>query len=99
VTPNAHGGSSTCDEAEAEAEHARGLANGHGKRERNVAESSGENVGADRTRFLMIARASSLECGAILDVGVALGAVDPTAAASGRALLARIVAMLTKRTR
>ena len=65
----------------------------------NIAESSGKNVGADRARFLMIARASALECGAILDVGVALGAVDPTAAASGRALLARIVAMLTKMTR
>jgi hypothetical protein len=47
----------------------------------------------------MIARASALECGAVLDVGVALGVVDATEAAGGRSLLARIVAMLTKMTR
>jgi four helix bundle protein len=65
----------------------------------NIAESSGKPPGADRVRFLTIARASALECSAILDVGVALGWVDPTAAASARNLLARIVAMLTKMTR
>jgi hypothetical protein len=47
----------------------------------------------------MIARASALECGAVLDVGVALGVVDVTEAAGGRSPLARIVAMLSKMTR
>ena len=65
----------------------------------NIAESSGKTAGADRARFLMIARGSALECGAVLDVGVALAVIDPTDAASGRGLLARIVAMLTKMTR
>jgi hypothetical protein len=40
-----------------------------------------------------------LECGAVLDVGVALGVVDVAEAAGGRSLLTRIVAMLTKMTR
>lgn len=65
----------------------------------NIAESSGKTGAADRARFLSIARGSALECGAILDVGVALGAIDDSSAASAKALLARIVAMLTKMTR
>jgi len=65
----------------------------------NIAESSGKPAGSDRSRFLMIARASALECGAVLDVGVALAVIDSADAASGRSLLTRIVAMLTKMSR
>jgi hypothetical protein len=59
----------------------------------------GKTSAADRARFLAIARGSALECGAILDVGVAIGAVDPSSAASAKSLVARVVAMLTKMTR
>jgi four helix bundle protein len=65
----------------------------------NLAESSGKTSSAERARFLTIARGSALECGAILDVGVAMGMLDERTASSGRALLVRIVAMLTKMTR
>ncbi len=65
----------------------------------NIAESSGKQSAADRARFLLIARGSALECGAILDVGVAMGVIDQAGAASAKSLIARIVAMLTKMTR
>ena len=65
----------------------------------NIAESSGKTSAPDRARFLAIARGSALECGAIVDVGVAIGAVDRGSAASAKTLLARIAAMLTKMTR
>ncbi len=42
---------------------------------------------------------SALECGAILDVGVATAAIDEHMVPPAKALLARIVAMLTKTTR
>jgi four helix bundle protein len=65
----------------------------------NIAESCGKPGGPDRVRFLSIARGSALECGAILDVGAALQIVDEATVARGKALLARIVAMLTRMTR
>ena len=37
-----------------------------------------------------------MECGAILDVSRAFGLIDDAAARSGKALLVRVVAMLTK---
>jgi four helix bundle protein len=65
----------------------------------NIAESCGKTSAPDRARFLAVARGSALECGAILDVAVATGALDPTPIAPAKALLTRIVAMLTKMTR
>ena len=44
------------------------------------------------------ARGSALECGAILDVAVATGVLDPTPVGNAKMLLTRIVAMLTKMT-
>jgi four helix bundle protein len=65
----------------------------------NIAESCGKVSTPDRARFLIIARGSALECGAILDVGLTLGAIEGTSIHSAKTLLARIVAMLTKMTR
>jgi four helix bundle protein len=65
----------------------------------NIAESCGKMSGPDRARFLLVARGSALECGAILDVGRALGLVSDDSLSMGKSLLARIVAMLTKMTR
>jgi four helix bundle protein len=65
----------------------------------NIAESCGKVSPPDRARFLAIARGSALECGAIVDVGVAMGVIDDAYVASAKALLARIVAMLTKMAR
>jgi four helix bundle protein len=65
----------------------------------NIAESCGKPPGADRARFLSIARGSALECGAILDVAALLSLVDQPVVANAKGLLARIVAMLTKMTR
>ena len=65
----------------------------------NIAESCGKTSAPERARFLSIARGSALECGAILDVAVATGVLDPTPVGAAKSLLARIVAMLTKMTR
>jgi len=65
----------------------------------NIAESCGKPTVPDRARFLSIARGSALECGAILDVGVATGVIDDQQLPPAKALLSRVVAMLTKMTR
>jgi four helix bundle protein len=65
----------------------------------NIAESCGKVTVPDRARFLAIARGSALECGAILDVGIAMRAIDEASVPPAKALLARIVAMLTKMAR
>jgi four helix bundle protein len=65
----------------------------------NIAESCGKMSTPDRSRFLLIARGSALECGAVLDVAVALGILDTTSIPAAKSLLTRIVAMLTKMSR
>jgi four helix bundle protein len=65
----------------------------------NIAESCGKVSGADRARFLTIARGSALECGAILDVGLVMGVIVEHSLDPAKSLLARIVAMLTKMAR
>jgi four helix bundle protein len=65
----------------------------------NIAESCGKTSAPDRARFLSIARGSALECGAILDVAVASGVLEANPVDPAKALLARIVAMLTKMAR
>ena len=61
----------------------------------NIAEGSGK-TDRDGARFYTIARGSALECAAILDVLEALGVVDSEDLRPCRALLERIVSMLTK---
>ena len=62
----------------------------------NVAEGNGKRSRIDRCRFLDIARGSALESAACLDVLVATGFVDAERIAAGKALLVRIVSMLSK---
>jgi four helix bundle protein len=61
----------------------------------NIAEGAGEFATADKARFDRIARRSATEAAAILDACRTLQLADASALATGRALLLRIVAMLT----
>jgi four helix bundle protein len=58
----------------------------------NIAEGNGKYTAADRCRFFDIARGSSLECAACLDVLVAKKRI--ASADTGKAMLVRIVSML-----
>ena len=61
----------------------------------NIAEGSGKFTGKDQTRFHDIARGSALECGACLDVLVAMEGAEVEDVSDGKELLVEIVAMLT----
>lgn len=50
----------------------------------------------DRRRYFGVARGSALECGAVQDVLQVCGALSPEENATRKALLDRVVAMLTK---
>ncbi len=62
----------------------------------NIAEGTGKPTPADRARYHAIARGSTMECGALLDVCRLAGLVSAEEAGRGKVLLVRIVAMLTK---
>ena len=63
----------------------------------NIAEGSGRSSGsADRIRFRGIARGSAMECGAILDVARLLEIAPDADWNRAKALLVRIVEMLSK---
>ena len=62
----------------------------------NIAEGNGKATDGDRRRYFEIARSSALECGAVQDVLQVCGALCPEENVSRKALLDRIVAMLTK---
>ena len=61
----------------------------------NIAEGSGKQTGKDQARFYDIARGSALECGACLDVLVAMDIASESDVCRGKELLIEIVAMLT----
>lgn len=61
----------------------------------NIAEGSGRQSGKDQSRFYDIARGSALECGACLDVMVAMQMITKRDAQPGKSFLIEIVAMLT----
>jgi four helix bundle protein len=61
----------------------------------NIAEGAGEFSPGDKARFYRMARRSATECAAILDATRALNLADKQLSSDGRALLLRVVAMLT----
>ena len=61
----------------------------------NIAEGSGKLTGNDQGRFYDIARGSALECGACLDVMVAMNLLSSEETQPGKSFLIEIVAMLT----
>ena len=60
----------------------------------NIAEGNGKYTPRDRCRFFDIARGSSLECAAGLDVLVAKAIVKESDVAPGKEILLQIVSML-----
>jgi four helix bundle protein len=62
----------------------------------NIAEGNGKGTNADRRRFFEIARGSALECASIQDCLEACEALAAAQNAQGKAMLTRIVSMLTK---
>jgi four helix bundle protein len=64
----------------------------------NIAEGNGKRSTVDRKRFFEIARGSAMECAAVLDILAVLGARTEEEIMPGKALLYRIVSMLTRMT-
>lgn len=62
----------------------------------NIAEGSGKSSPQERSRFFEIARASALECSAIVNCASTLRLADETLLLENRALAFRIVQMLSK---
>ena len=61
----------------------------------NLAEGAGRRAGRDKARYFVIARGSATECVAILDILRLRQLADPARVGTGRALLHRLVCMLT----
>ncbi len=61
----------------------------------NIAEGAGKHYGKDQAKYYDIARGSALECGACLDVLVAMKITTSSEVNGGKELLSEIVAMLT----
>ena len=62
----------------------------------NIAEGCGRRSPADKARFYSMARGSATECAAILDLLGVRGLVDDHLRKRARALLVRVVQMLTR---
>jgi four helix bundle protein len=62
----------------------------------NTAEGNGRRQGRQRAKFFDDARGSAIECAACLDASVAKGFAFSERIQSGKEMLVRIVAMLTK---
>ena len=62
----------------------------------NIAEGAGEYSAAEKVRFYRIAKRSGTECAAIFDVCWRLRTIKEPEYLKARALLVRIVSMLTK---
>ena len=62
----------------------------------NIAEGAGKVTPRDRSRFHAIARGSAMECGAILDIIALLDMPADADIPACKALLVRVVSMLSK---
>jgi four helix bundle protein len=62
----------------------------------NIAESAGRTAVAEKAHFFAIARGSAMECAAIVDVLLSSGIASIGPCREARALLIRVVQMLTK---
>jgi four helix bundle protein len=62
----------------------------------NIAEGAGQRSRAQKRNLYGVARGSALECAAIVDVLRIRGLASPIEASTARALLVRLVQMLTK---
>ena len=62
----------------------------------NIAEGNGKGTEADRRRFFEISRGSALECASIQDILEVCGVIGVNENEEGKAMLVRIVSMLTK---
>jgi four helix bundle protein len=62
----------------------------------NIAEGNGKATDGDRRRYFEIARGAALEGGAVQDVLEVCGALSSEENARAKAVLDRVVAMLTK---
>ena len=62
----------------------------------NIAEGAGKLKQADKRRYFSIARGSVMECGALFDLFNALSHLSPDEYRTGKLLLTRIGAMLSK---
>ena len=62
----------------------------------NTAEGNGKRRGPQRAKFFDDARGSAIECAACLDAAVAKRFVSPNRIQSGKEMLGREVAMLTR---
>ena len=60
----------------------------------NIAEGNGKYAAKDRCRFFDIARGSTLECAAVLDVMIKRKVIEQAHADKGKAILKKIVSML-----
>jgi four helix bundle protein len=65
----------------------------------NIAEGAGEHSTNEKARFYRIAKRSATECASILDVCKQLELITEERYLKARALLLRVVAMLTKMSR
>jgi four helix bundle protein len=61
-----------------------------------IAEGEGRRTARDKAHFFTIARGSAAECAAVLDLIAARGLLPGSANRHGRALLVRIVQMVTR---
>lgn len=62
----------------------------------NTAEAVGKTTKSDSARYFAIARGSAFECAAIIDACEILSLVDASKKNQGKALLVRVVSMLSK---
>lgn len=62
----------------------------------NIAEGAGKTSVRERARYHAIARGSAMECAAVIDVLRLQSLIEPTEADEAKALLVRLVSMLSK---